>query len=111
MVAHSDKLHFGLEYYTEVLNLDYLLELLDTDVFSSNFKKLNAALTGLIEDYGLVSFFLLDVNKEKDLINIRNAADKANGFVYGSREERSIQSLLSCAIGARTQTEEYDADM
>ena len=26
---------------------------------------------------------------------------QANGYVYGSGEERSIQSLLSCAVGAQ----------
>lgn len=28
------------------------------------------------------------------------AIDKANGYIYGSGEERSIQRLLSCAVGA-----------
>lgn len=26
--------------------------------------------------------------------------DKANGYVFGGDEERNIQSLLSCAMGA-----------
>ena len=26
--------------------------------------------------------------------------DKANGYVYGNAEERNIQRLLSCAVGA-----------
>lgn len=28
------------------------------------------------------------------------AIDKANGYIYGSGEERNIQRLLSCAVGA-----------
>lgn len=35
---------------------------------------------------------------------------KANGYIYGSGEERSIQALLSCAVGARTQSEIFDSD-
>lgn len=31
--------------------------------------------------------------------------DKANGYVYGTGEERSIQQLLSCAVGARWESD------
>jgi hypothetical protein len=31
--------------------------------------------------------------------------DKANGYVFGDLEERNIQTLLSCAVGAEF---EYD---
>ena len=33
------------------------------------------------------------------------AIDKANGYVYGSNEERNIQRLLSCAVGAEFEHE------
>lgn len=33
------------------------------------------------------------------------AVDKANGYVYGTGEERSIQQLLSCAVGARWESD------
>lgn len=35
---------------------------------------------------------------------------QANGYIYGSGEERSIQALLSCAVGARAETERFDCD-
>lgn len=31
------------------------------------------------------------------------AVDKANGYIYGNKEERNIQRLLSCAVGAQTE--------
>ncbi|KAF2886934.1 hypothetical protein ILUMI_19240 [Ignelater luminosus] len=107
---HSSKLDFGLDFYTDVLDLEYLLQLLDDAPFTSKFKKLNAALVGLVEDYGLVSFIPVEVNSERSLLTLKNAVDKANGYVYGSGEERSIQALLSCAVGARTETERFDTD-
>lgn len=107
---HSESLNFGLDFYTDVLNLEYLLELLDEGPFSAKFKKLNAAIVGLIEDYSLVGFIPMDIRSERSLLAVKNAVDKANGYVYGSGEERSIQALLSCAVGARTEDERLDTD-
>ncbi|KAK5640643.1 hypothetical protein RI129_011454 [Pyrocoelia pectoralis] len=107
---HSENLDFGLDYYTDVLNLEYLLELLNEGTFSSKFKKLNAAIVGLIQDYSLVGFIPMDVRSERSLLAVKNAVDKANGYVYGGGEERSMQALLSCAVGARTENERVDTD-
>lgn len=76
MKKNASKLDFNLDFYTDVLNLDYLLELLDDGPFTKRFKKLNAALVGLIEDYSLVSFIPLDVNSDKSLLELKSAIDK-----------------------------------
>ena len=55
------KAAFNLDYYTEVLDLQYLLEHLSEDPFFHKYKKLNEALVGLVEDYSLVSFIPLDI--------------------------------------------------
>jgi len=107
---NSPKLDFGVDFYTDVLDLEYLLELLDDGPFTKKYKKLNAAIVGLIQDYSLVSFIPLNVNSDKNLLELKSAIDKANGYIYGSGEERSIQALLSCAVGARTESERFDAD-
>ena len=52
---------FNLDYYTEVLDLKYLLEHLSDDPFLKKYKKLNEALIGVIEDYSLVSFVPLNI--------------------------------------------------
>jgi len=52
---------FGLDYYTEVLDLGYLLDHLSDDPFFRRYKRLNEALIGLVEDYSLVSFIPLNV--------------------------------------------------
>lgn len=39
------------------------------------------------------------------LIKVKNACDKANGYVYGSGEERNVQALLASAVGAETEQE------
>ncbi|CAG0902599.1 unnamed protein product [Cyprideis torosa] len=94
------KLHFGLDYYTDVLDLKYLLDILNEDPITKKYASLNQSLVELIEGYSLVSFLPLDVRKKASLLAIRAAADKANGYVFGSQEERNIQALLSCSEGA-----------
>ncbi|XP_059479154.1 GPN-loop GTPase 2 [Neocloeon triangulifer] len=102
---YSSKLDFGLDFYTDVLNLDYLLQRLDEQPGTKKFKKLNAALVGLIEGYNLVSFLPMSVSDKKTLCKALAAADKANGCVFGTGEPRNIQSLLACATGAVSEQE------
>lgn len=78
MKKNSSKLDFGIDFYTDVLDLDYLLQLLDDGPFTKKFRKLNAALVGLVQDYSLVSFNLLDVNSERSLLQLKSAIDKVN---------------------------------
>lgn len=52
---------FNLDYYTEVLDLSYLVDHLASDPFFRNYRRLNAKLVEVIEDYSLVSFVPLNV--------------------------------------------------
>lgn len=52
---------FNLDYYTEVLDLSYLVDHLASDPFFRNFRRLNEKLVEVIEDYSLVSFVPLNV--------------------------------------------------
>lgn len=104
---YSNLLTFNLDFYTEVLDLKYLLDRLQEDRSTSKYKKLNEALIGLIEDYSLVTFFPLDVEDKKLLFQLKSAIDKANGYVFKTDEPRDIQSLLMCAVGAISDTEKY----
>lgn len=101
----SDKLDFNLDFYTDVLDLKYLLEKLDEDPLTAKYKKLNAALVEVIEMYSLVSFLPLDVSNKALLLKVKNEIDKANGYVFGGNEPQDIQTLLACAVGAQTETE------
>ncbi|KAG6446436.1 GPN-loop GTPase 2 [Manduca sexta] len=96
---HMDKLHFGIDFYTEVLDLNYLLDCLDTDDFTNKYKKMNSAFVSIIEDYSLITFQLLNVMEEKSLLNVKNLIDKANGYVFKADEGRHINSMLACAMG------------
>lgn len=73
---------FSIDFYTDVLNLRYLLQLLDENPFYSKFTKLNASLVSLIEDYSLVSFIPIDIKSEKSLLTLKNAVDKVFSHMF-----------------------------
>lgn len=100
---HADKLEFGIDFYTEVLDLNYLLDSLDNDKFTHKYKKLNKALISIVEDYSLVTFQLVDMYKEQSLRNVKNLVDKASGYVFKSEEGRHINSMLACAMGVNSE--------
>ncbi|CAG8545574.1 13905_t:CDS:2, partial [Dentiscutata heterogama] len=83
IVESYGKLAFNLDFYTEVQDLSYLLEHLETDPFASKFKELNKALCGLIEDFSLVGFHTLCIDDKNSVMNLVNVIDKANGYVFG----------------------------
>uniref|UniRef100_T1GBD4 GPN-loop GTPase 2 n=1 Tax=Megaselia scalaris TaxID=36166 RepID=T1GBD4_MEGSC len=92
-----------MDFYTDVLDLSYLIDALDNSPGFKKYKKLNAAIVGMVEDYSLVSFQPLDVNRKESLLRLKNCIDKANGYVYGAGEERNVNALLACAVGAENE--------
>lgn len=99
---HQSKLLFNLDFYTEVLDLKFLLDALDSTPGMSKYKKLNEAIVSMVEDYSLVSFQPLDANKTESLVRLYKLIDKANGFAFSSSEEQNVNSMLACAVGAES---------
>lgn len=106
----ESKLAFNIDFYTEVLDLKYLLESLDSSPGMKKYAKLNAAIVSMIEDYSLVTFQPLDVNRRDSLLRLKNIIDKTNGYVYGAAEEKSINSMLACAVGAESDNDKFNKD-
>ena len=107
---HQSKLLFNLDFYTEVLDLKFLLEALDSSPEYKKYKKLNEAIVSLVEDYALVTFQPLDVNRTESLARLYKHIDKANGYVFGASEEQSINTMLACAMGAESSKTKYSED-
>lgn len=105
LIEKFGKLSFNLDFYTEVLDLQYLLDEFKDNPDFKKYKKLNSALIDIIEEYSLVSFVPLYVQDKESMMRMLQQVDKANGYVFGDLEERNIQTLLSCAVGAEF---EYD---
>lgn len=107
---HESKMLFNIDYYAEVLDLQYLLDAMDSKPEFKKYKKLNEAIVSLVEGYNLVSFQPLDVNRTESLARLRKIIDKANGYVFGDKEEQTINTMLACAVGAESSKEKFAND-
>ncbi|KAI8142485.1 GPN-loop GTPase [Fennellomyces sp. T-0311] len=95
LIESYGKLRFNLDFYTDVMDLSYLLDSLNEDAFGSKFKKLNAALIELIEDFSLVGFYTLCVEDKDSMTKLQQVIDKAGGFVFGGLTEGNQSIMLS----------------
>ncbi|KAL5967141.1 GPN-loop GTPase 2 [Taenia solium] len=100
LVELYGQLPFNLDFFSEVLNLSHLVEQLEDDLFFAKYKKMNQALADLVQDRSLVTFQVLNAQDRTLLQRVMQCVDKANGYVFGNEEQRSLQGLLSCAAGA-----------
>ncbi|KAL5293267.1 GPN2 family protein [Megaselia abdita] len=107
----ESKLLFNLDFYTDVLDLQYLIDALDASPGFQKYKKLNAAIVSMVEDYSLVSFQPLDVNRKESLLRLKNLIDKANGYCYGAGEEKNVNALMACAVGAENELSRMSNDV
>lgn len=112
LCKHKSKLQFNLDYYTDVLDLKYLLESLDDTPTLNKYRKLNEAICSMVEDYALVSFQLLNARSTASMLRLRNHIDKANGYIYKAGEETAVNSLMACAVGveAESMRQAHDID-
>uniref|UniRef100_A0A674EAV0 GPN-loop GTPase 2 n=1 Tax=Salmo trutta TaxID=8032 RepID=A0A674EAV0_SALTR len=74
LIEQYGKLAFNLDFYTDVMDLTYLLDHL-------------AKLAGVIQDYGLVSFVPLNV---ESMTQVLRTGDKANVYCFGDLEGRNL---------------------
>ncbi|KAL0338844.1 UNVERIFIED_CONTAM: GPN-loop GTPase QQT1 [Sesamum angustifolium] len=63
LIESYGKLAFNLDFYTDVQDLSYLQHHLDQDPRSAKHRKLTKELCEVIEDYGLVNFTTLDIQR------------------------------------------------
>lgn len=106
LVEKYGRLHFGLDFYTDVLDLSHLADLITDDPIMRRYKKLNEALAGVVEDYGLVAFMPLDIQDKESMWSVLKACDRANGYVFGQSEEEALQKMLSSAMTSDTQSQD-----
>lgn len=99
LVEKYGKLQFNLDYYTEVLDLDYILDCFPEDNFTKKYRALNEAMTGLITDYSLVNFVPVTVKSKERMVAVSQLVDKANGYVFGTGEERNLRAMMGSALG------------
>ncbi|KAJ2454838.1 hypothetical protein EV183_001257 [Coemansia sp. RSA 2336] len=95
LLAQLGELDFNLEYYTAVMDLDYLLFHLNERESSARFGELNKVICELIEDYGLVGFSTLSVTDKHSMATLLKEIDKANGYIFGALTAGNEDILLA----------------
>jgi len=95
LVEKYGKLDFNIDFYTEVMDLEYLLDRISDDPFTAKFKKLNEAMSELVTNYSLVHFVPCSVKSKEAMLAMRNAVDKANGYCFSSVEESRLQAQMA----------------
>lgn len=95
VIKHQSVLLFNLDYYTNVLSLDQLLDALQNDPLTARYHRLNKAIVSLIEGYNIVSFIPLNVKDKRTMELVRKNIDRANGYVFSSEENQNVEILNS----------------
>ncbi|XP_053562964.1 GPN-loop GTPase 2 [Bombina bombina] len=99
LIEQYGRLAFNLDYYTEVMDLSYLVDHLTSDPFFRRHRRLHEKLAEVIQDYGLVTFTPLSVKNESSMQKLLSSVDKATGYCFGEQKQ-TLGNLMSVAVGA-----------
>lgn len=80
LISKYGQVKFGLNYFCEVLDLNYLVDQLVDDPLLAKYKNMTKKLADVVESYSLVSFLPLNINDNRTIIRALRVIDKANGF-------------------------------
>lgn len=95
LIKQYGKLQFNIDYYTDVLDLSYLVDLLEDDKLLGKFKNLNKKICDVVQDFSLISFLTLNIQKKESLIRCIHAVDRANGYLYGHLDDQELLSSIA----------------
>lgn len=82
MTNHLDSFPFRFDMYTEVLDLNYVLDSLQNNPLTQKYGKLNECLAELIHNFSLVSYKPFNIKNKDSIARVIEVVDKANGFIF-----------------------------
>lgn len=107
-LAPQGGLPFKLDFYTEVQDLDYLVDHLNSSMGprrTARFAELNEKICGIIEEFGLVQFETLAVEDKRSMIRLQRILDKATGYVYIEHPDNKSTNESNGKITSQTGAE------
>ncbi|KAJ2399420.1 hypothetical protein GGI23_002669 [Coemansia sp. RSA 2559] len=110
LLAGLGKLDFNLEYYTSVMDLDYLLDSLNQQDGSKKFGELNRVICEIVEDFSMVGFSTLCIADKHSVANLMKEIDKANGYIFGALTQGN-ESIMVAADATDLVSEARDAQL
>lgn len=102
LIKQYGKLAFNLDFYTDVLDLNYLIDTLGEDKILSKFKNLNKKICDVVQDFSLLSFVPLNIQKPSSIIRCVQIIDRANGYLYGHLDDQQIMESIGGMIDLET---------
>jgi GTPase SAR1 family protein len=93
-------LPLDLDVFTEMADIGEILAVLNDGEGSARFRRLNAALCELVDDFGLVSYHVLNIQSKESVARVIAAADSANGFAYGTLSAMAGATPTMGMVGA-----------
>ena len=107
LIEQYDKLAFNLDFYTDVLDLNYLIDQLDGDKIYKKYKKLNKAICDIVEDFSLVNFLPINIQNKKSILFILQQVDLANGYVYGNLDNQDVLNSIASNQEQKFRNEQF----
>eukprot|EP00754_Rhynchopus_humris_P041833 Rhum_TRINITY_DN25368_c0_g1::Rhum_TRINITY_DN25368_c0_g1_i1::g.181938::m.181938/K06883/K06883; uncharacterized protein len=104
------ELDFGIDFYTEVQDLSYLVRKMSDDKnIPQRFTSLNTALIDLVDDYPHVGFLTLDIDCKEAVCELMTHIDKANGYSFHSVQgQRDTYAQLAQTASAVVSSDYQD---
>eukprot|EP00898_Chlorokybus_atmophyticus_P003427 jgi/Chlat1/4085/Chrsp26S08851 len=97
LIEQYGRLAFNLDFYTEVQDLQYLVQSMHDDAFSKRFRlyypntrKLSEALCEIVQDFSLVGFTTLNIQDKESVLRLVRLIDKSNGYVFTGLEGSNV---------------------
>jgi len=82
LIGQYGPLPMSLSFYTELEDSKKLIDILNSDdsPYMAKYRKMNEKMLEIIDDFGLVNFFPLDINKKASMAALLSKIDKSNSF-------------------------------
>jgi len=97
LIEKYGRLKFGLEFYTNVMDLKYLVPHIgdEKDPFLKKHRSLSEKIIDVVEGFGLVAFTPLSILEKDSMKNALAIIDKANGYVPMPRERNLVLNMIA----------------
>ncbi|CAI5464525.1 unnamed protein product [Closterium sp. Yama58-4] len=107
LVEAYGPLAFNLDFYTDVQDLSYLQQHLESDPRNKRYAKLTSAVCEVVDDFGLVSFETLNIQDKESVSNLIRTIDRANGYVFAGIEASAAEYSKIATRSMQWEEERY----
>ncbi|OWA51354.1 GPN-loop GTPase 2 [Hypsibius exemplaris] len=95
LIEKLGKLDFDLAYYTEVTDLDFLLDRLEEQPYGRKLAKLSKAICEVIQDFSLVGFLPMSIKDRETMYHVAKNVDRITGYSASELEERKVRQTMA----------------